>query len=62
MLIVSLYLLWCNYLAAQEGIQPLLYADNLKCVSLDPGFVLLGSLLAMSGWSVKSLLLVNVSF
>ena len=30
----------CRYLAAQEGVQPQLYADNLKCVSRDPGVLL----------------------
>ena len=33
MFIVALYLPWCRYLAAQGGVQPQLYADNLKCVS-----------------------------
>ena len=28
------------YLGAQEGVQPQLYADNLKCVSRDPGILL----------------------
>ena len=27
----------CRYLGAQERVQPQLYADNLKCVSRDPG-------------------------
>ena len=36
MFIVALYLPWCRYLAAQVGVQPQLYADNLKCVSGDP--------------------------
>ena len=40
MFIVALYLPWCTYLAAQEGVQPQLYADNLKCVSGDPGVLL----------------------
>ena len=40
MFIVALYLPWCRYLAAQEGVQPQLYADNLKCVSRDPGLLL----------------------
>ena len=40
MFIVALYLPWCRYLAAQEGVQPQLYADNLKCVSRDPGHLL----------------------
>ena len=40
MFIVALYLPWCRYLAAQEGVQPQLYADNLKCVSRDPGVLL----------------------
>ena len=35
--IVALYLPWCKYLTAREGVQPQLYADNLKCVSRDPG-------------------------
>ena len=34
MFIVALYLPWCRYL------QPQLYADNLKCVSWDPGVLL----------------------
>ena len=37
MFIVALYLPWCRYLAAHEGVQPQLYADNLKCLSGDPG-------------------------
>ena len=40
MFIVALYLPWCRYLAAQVGVQPQLYADNLKCVSRDPGLLL----------------------
>ena len=40
--LVAPYLHWCRYLAAQEGVEPQLYADNLKCVSRDPG-VLLGA-------------------
>ena len=31
-----MYLPWCRHLAAHEGVQPQLYADNLKCVSRDP--------------------------
>ena len=31
---------WCRCLAAHEGIEPQLYADNLKCVSGDPGVLL----------------------
>ena len=42
MFIVALYLPWCRYLGAQVGVQPQLYADNLKCVSRDPE-VLLGA-------------------
>ena len=38
--IVALYLPWCGYLAAQEGVEPQLYADNLKCVSGDPDLLL----------------------
>ena len=33
MFMVALYLAWCRYLAAQEGVEPQLHADNLKCVS-----------------------------
>ena len=40
MFIVALYLPWCRYLAAQEGVQPQLFADNLMCVSGDPGVLL----------------------
>ena len=40
MFIVALYLPWCKYLAAQEGVEPQLYADNLKSVSRDPGVLL----------------------
>ena len=36
MFIVALYLPWCRYLSAQVGVEPQLYADNLKCVSGDP--------------------------
>ena len=35
-----LYLPWCRYLAAQEGVEPQLYADNLWCASRDPGVLL----------------------
>ena len=40
MFTVALYLPWCKYLAAQEGVQPQLYADNLKCISRDPDVLL----------------------
>ena len=40
MFIVALYLPWCRYRAAQVGVQPQLYADNLKCVSGDPEVLL----------------------
>ena len=40
MFIVALYLPWCRYLSAQVGVEPQLYADNLKCVSGDPDFLL----------------------
>ena len=36
MFIVALYLPWCRYLSVQVGLEPQLYADNLKCVSGDP--------------------------
>ena len=40
MFIVALYLPWSRYLAAGGGGRPQLYADNLKCVSGDPGLLL----------------------
>ena len=40
MFIVALYLPWCRYLSAQVGVEPQLYADNLKCTSRDPGMLL----------------------
>ena len=38
--IVALYLPWCRYLGAQDGVGPQLHADNLKCVSRDPAALL----------------------
>ena len=35
-----MYLPWCRYLAAQEGFEPQLNADKLKCVSRDPNLLL----------------------
>ena len=32
MFFVALYLPWCRYLSVQVGVQPQLYADNLKCL------------------------------
>ena len=49
MFIVALYLPWCRYLGAQVGVQPQLYADNLKCVSRDPE-VLLGAARFTTGY------------
>ena len=40
MFIVALYLPWCRYLSAQDGVQPQLYADNLKCLSRSPDLLL----------------------
>ena len=40
MFIVALYLPWCRYLSAQVGVEPQLYADNLKCTSRDPVLLL----------------------
>ena len=40
MFIVALYLPWCRYLSAQVGVEPQLYADNLKCTSRDPALLL----------------------
>ena len=37
---VALYLPWCRYLSAQVGVQPQLYADNLKCLSRNPELLL----------------------
>ena len=37
---VALHLPWCRYLSAQVGVEPQLYADNLKCVSRDPDLLL----------------------
>ena len=34
--IVALYLVLCGYLAAQEGVEPQSYADNLESVSGEP--------------------------
>ena len=38
--IVALYVPWCRYLSSQQGVTPQLYADNLKCTTVD-GHVLL---------------------
>ena len=56
MFIVALYLPWCRYLGAQDGVEPQLYADNLKCVSRDPAALLRAArlLLGMSGWLASS--------
>ena len=40
MFIVALYLPWRRYLGAQDGVEPQLYADTLKCVSGDPATLL----------------------
>ena len=40
MFIVALYLSWCRCLSAQEEVEPQLFADNLECVSGDPGVLL----------------------
>ena len=40
MFIVALYLPWYKDLGSQVGVQPQLYADNLKCVSRDPEVLL----------------------
>ena len=34
------FLPWCRYLSAQVGVEPQLYADNLKCTSRDPELLL----------------------
>ena len=40
MFIVAVYLPWCRYLAVQVGVQPQLYAANLKCLSRNPDLLL----------------------
>ena len=40
MFIVALYLPWCRYLQELPEVTPQLYADNLKCVSSNPGQLL----------------------
>ena len=40
MFTVALYLPWCRYLHEMPGVTPQLYADNLKCVSSEPGQLL----------------------
>ena len=40
MFIVALYLPWCRYLSAQDGVQLQLFADNLKCLSRSPDLLL----------------------
>ena len=40
MFVVALFLPWCRYLAALEGVEPQQHADNLKCVSRDPDLLL----------------------
>ena len=64
MFTVALYLLCCRCLAADEGVQPQVYADNLKCVSGDPDLLLNAARFTtgLSGWLVRNLLPVNVSF
>ena len=58
MFIVALYLPWCRYLAAHDGVQPQLYAGNLKCVSRDPNLLLHAARFTtgyvMFGWSGTS--------
>ena len=49
MFIVALCLPSCRYLGAQVGVQPQLYADDLKCVSRDPE-VLLGAARFTTGY------------
>ena len=38
--IVALYVPWCRYLSSQRGVTPQLYADNLKCTTVDGGALL----------------------
>ena len=40
MFIVALYLPWCRYLEAQDGVSPQFFTNNLKCFSRDPGLLL----------------------
>ena len=57
MFIVALYLPWCRYLSAQFGVEPQLYADNLECLSRDPGVLWRAAqfTVGMLGWLVRSL-------
>ena len=64
MFTVALYLPWCRYLSAQVLVHPQLYADNLKCVSRDPG-LLMNAARFTTGYVrlvVRNLHLVSVSF
>ena len=64
MFIVALYLPWCKYLSAQVGVQPQLYADNLKCLSRNPELLVSAARFTTQyvGWWVRSLLPVSVFF
>ena len=64
MFIVALYLPWCRYLAAHEGfsLSCTLIILNVVLETLFSSYVLLGSLLSMLGWWVKSRRQANVSF
>ena len=57
MFTVALYLPMCRYLEERDGVQPQLYAVNLKCVSRILMYCLMlpGSPLGMYGWLGRSL-------
>ena len=62
--VVALYVLYCRHLDSLPDVKTQLYDDNLKCSAERPvPFLnLLGSLLSVSGRSVRTFLLVSVSF
>ena len=62
--IVALYVPLCRHLDSLPDVMPQLYDDNLKCSAerLAALLNLLVSLLSMSGLSVRTFLLVSVSF
>ena len=47
------FALVCGYVATQESVESQLYADNLKCVSRDPGALLRASRFT-TGWLVRN--------
>ena len=60
--IVALYVPWCRHLDSLPDVKPQLYAENLKCSAERPGALFESARLSMSGRSVRTSLLVSVSF